>query len=51
MFTQEQVYMGEIQIDLSNLDPEKASTAWYALQEPETSAGGLIKIKYDNYEQ
>lgn len=50
LFTQEQVYMGEVEIDLSNLDPEKPSIAWYALQEPETSAGGLLKIKYDTNE-
>ncbi|UJR22549.1 hypothetical protein I4U23_025598 [Adineta vaga] len=48
LFTSEQTYMGDIQVDLSNLDPEKNSIAWYALQEPDTSAGGLIKIKYDS---
>jgi hypothetical protein len=37
----------KLQIDLSNLDPEKTSIAWYALQEPNTSGGGIIKIKYD----
>ncbi|CAF4403022.1 unnamed protein product, partial [Rotaria sp. Silwood2] len=47
LFNQEETYMGEIEIDLSNLDPEKTSVAWYALQEPNTSAGGVMKIKYD----
>ncbi|CAF1046797.1 unnamed protein product [Adineta ricciae] len=47
LFASEQTYMGDLQIDLSNLDAEKNSIAWYALQEPNTSAGGLIKIKYD----
>ena len=37
----------QLQIDLSNLDTEKISTAWYALQEPNTSGGGILKIKYD----
>ncbi|CAF4583689.1 unnamed protein product [Rotaria socialis] len=47
LFTQEETYMGDLQIDLSNLDPEKISIAWYALQEPNTSGGGIMKIKYD----
>ncbi|CAF4811542.1 unnamed protein product, partial [Rotaria sp. Silwood2] len=50
LFAQEQTYMGDLQIDLSNLDPEKTSIAWYALQEPNTSGGGIIKIKYDTLE-
>jgi Ca2+-dependent lipid-binding protein len=50
LFAQEQTYMGDLQIDLSNLDPEKTSIAWYALQEPNTSGGGIIKIKYDTFE-
>jgi hypothetical protein len=37
----------QLEIDLSNLDAEKSSVAWYALQEPNTSAGGILKIKYD----
>ncbi len=41
----------QIQIDLSNLDPEKGSLAWYALQEPNTSAAGLVKIKYGSHEE
>ncbi|CAF0965132.1 unnamed protein product [Adineta ricciae] len=51
LFTQEETYMGDLQIDLSNLDPEKNSIAWYALQEPNTSGGGIIKIKYDTFER
>ncbi|CAF3704281.1 unnamed protein product [Rotaria sp. Silwood1] len=47
LFKQEETYMGEIEINLSNLDPEKTSIAWYALQEPNTSASGIMKIKYD----
>ncbi|CAF1631558.1 unnamed protein product [Rotaria magnacalcarata] len=50
LFAQEQTYMGEIEIDLSNLDGEKSSVTWYALQEPNTSPGGLLKIKYDGEE-
>ncbi|CAF1165227.1 unnamed protein product [Adineta ricciae] len=50
LFAQEETYMGDLQIDLSNLDPEKNSIAWYALQEPNTSGGGIIKIKYDTFE-
>ncbi|CAF0788896.1 unnamed protein product [Rotaria sp. Silwood1] len=50
LFAQEQTYMGDLQIDLSNLDPEKKSIAWYALQEPNTSGGGILKIKYDTLE-
>lgn len=46
-FSEISFFFLKIQIDLSNLDPEKNSIAWYALQEPNTSAGGLIKIKYD----
>ncbi|CAF3620644.1 unnamed protein product [Rotaria sordida] len=49
-FAHEQTYMGDLQIDLSNLDPEKTSIAWYALQEPNTSGGGIMKIKYDAFE-
>jgi len=40
----------KLQIDLSNLDPEKTSIAWYALQEPNTSGGVILKIKYDTIE-
>jgi hypothetical protein len=40
----------KLQIDLSNLDPEKISIAWYALQQPKTSGGGILKIKYDTAE-
>ncbi|CAF3589922.1 unnamed protein product [Rotaria sp. Silwood1] len=50
LFAKEQTYMGDLQIDLSNLEPEKQSIAWYALQEPNTSSGGIIKIKYDTLE-
>ncbi|CAF3301091.1 unnamed protein product [Rotaria socialis] len=50
LFAQEQTYMGEVEIDLSNLDGEKSSVAWYALQEPNTSPAGLLKIKYDGEE-
>ncbi|CAF1149216.1 unnamed protein product [Adineta steineri] len=50
LFAQEETYMGDLQIDLSNIDPEKTSVAWYALQEPNTSGGGVIKIKYDTLE-
>jgi hypothetical protein len=32
------------------LDAEKTSIAWYALQEPNTSGGGILKIKYDTAE-
>ncbi|CAF1539188.1 unnamed protein product, partial [Adineta steineri] len=39
-----------LQIDLSNLDPEKTSIARYALQEPNTSGGSILKIKYDTSE-
>ncbi|CAF0743361.1 unnamed protein product [Adineta steineri] len=51
LFGNEQTYMGDIQVDLSNLDPEKNSIAWYALHEPNTSSAGLIKIKYDPNDQ
>jgi hypothetical protein len=40
----------KLQIDLSNLDPEKTSIAWYALQEPNTSGGVILKNKYDTIE-
>lgn len=40
----------KLQIDLSNLDLEKTSIAWYGLQEPNTSGGGIMKIKYDTLE-
>ena len=43
-------FIRQIQIDLSNLDPEKTSIAWYALQEPNTSGVGTVKIKYDIFE-
>ncbi|CAF4732260.1 unnamed protein product [Rotaria sp. Silwood1] len=50
LFAKEQKDMGDLQIDLLNLDAEKQSIAWYALQEPNTSGGGIIKIKYDTLE-
>ncbi|CAF1168043.1 unnamed protein product [Rotaria sordida] len=50
LFANEKTRMGEIEIDLSNLDPENTSIAWYALQEPNTSAGGIMKIKYDAHD-
>ncbi|CAF2252498.1 unnamed protein product [Rotaria magnacalcarata] len=50
LFAQEGTYMGDLQIDLSNLDPEKLSIAWYALQEPNTSGGGIMRIKYDTFD-
>lgn len=50
LFAQEQTYMGELQIDLSNIDHERNSIAWYALQEPNTSGAAILKIKYNAFE-
>ncbi|CAF5050576.1 unnamed protein product, partial [Rotaria sp. Silwood1] len=50
LFIQERTYMGDLQIDLSNMDPEKKSIAWYALQQSNTSGGGIIKVKDDTLE-
>ncbi|CAF0759941.1 unnamed protein product [Didymodactylos carnosus] len=46
LFAKEETYMGELQIDLSNLDPQRISHAWYSLQEPKTSAAAPITLKY-----
>ncbi|CAF1330003.1 unnamed protein product, partial [Didymodactylos carnosus] len=48
LFGKEQTYMGELQIDLSNLDPQRISHAWYPLQEPKTSGAAPLSLKYQS---